>query len=158
MRLAGLRLIPCAADGRPQEPEITLPDTVAGYAAACAELYARVGFEPPWVSYLVAAATSDGDAIVGGAAFVGPVTGGCVEIAYYTLPEHEGRGVATFAAAALVAIAQASPERPVITAKTLPETNASTRILTRLGFVRAGVVQDDDIGDAWLWRREGRLA
>ena len=91
MRLAGLRLIPCAADGRPpkteKDPEITLPDTVAGFAAA-----------------------------------------------------------------ALVAIAQASPERPVITAKTLPEINASTTILTRLGFVRAGVVQDDDIGDAWLWR------
>ena len=147
---ASLRLIPCAADGRPEDTDITMPDTVAGYAAACAELYARVGFEPPWVSYLVA----DGQTIVGGAAFVGPVNEGSVEIAYYTLPQHEGRGVASFAATALVAIAQASPERPVITAKTLPETNASTRILTRLGFVRAGSVQDDDIGEAWFWRLE----
>ena len=40
----------------------------------------------------------------------------------------------------------------LITAKTAPEHNASTKILEKNGFVFTAIVQDDEIGDAWLWK------
>lgn len=39
----------------------------------------------------------------------------------------------------------------LITAKTAPVHNASTKILQKNGFEFSGKVQDDEIGDAWLW-------
>ncbi len=143
-----LRLVMCMANGQPSEPGLQLPATVQSYATACASLYERVGFVPPWVSYIVL----DGDVPVGGGAFVGPATNGFVEIAYYTLPSYENQGVATFAAAGLVDIARQSETARVVTAKTLPLHNASTAILNRLGFVQSGIVIDEDVGEAWEWR------
>ena len=52
----------------------------------------------------------------------------------------------------LVAIARAADASVGITAKTEPQTNASTRILQKLGFQRDGEVTDADIGTAWAWR------
>jgi RimJ/RimL family protein N-acetyltransferase len=45
------------------------------------------------------------------------------------------------------------PDRPwlTITAKTAPEHNASTKILENNNFTFTEIVQDDEIGDAWLW-------
>ena len=47
----------------------------------------------------------------------------------------------------------------IITAKTAPDHNASTKILEKNGFRYSGIVQDDDIGDAsqWLLRPENTL-
>ena len=39
----------------------------------------------------------------------------------------------------------------IISAKTSPEYNNSTKILQKKGFVFEGVVQDEGIGDAWRW-------
>jgi hypothetical protein len=39
----------------------------------------------------------------------------------------------------------------IITAKTAPEHNASTKILEKNNFVFTEIVQDEEIGDAWLW-------
>jgi hypothetical protein len=51
----------------------------------------------------------------------------------------------------LVAIAKGCAPDLDICAKTLPETNPSTRILTKLGFRLAGTEQDHEIGTAWAW-------
>jgi RimJ/RimL family protein N-acetyltransferase len=40
----------------------------------------------------------------------------------------------------------------IVTAKTVPEHNPSTRILDKNGFQFMGVVQDHEIGDAWSWQ------
>lgn len=106
----------------------------------------------PWVSYFAAEAVSR--QVVGVCAFKHePDDQGAVEIAYFTMPPHEGRGHATDMAAALVAIAENSGTARVVVANTLPEVNASTRVLERNGFRRAGEGIDDEVGRTWRWER-----
>jgi ribosomal-protein-alanine N-acetyltransferase len=75
-----------------------------------------------------------------------------VEIAYFTLPEFQGRTHATRTASALVAIALEALPGAVVIAFTLQEHNASTRILQRLGFKLFGNARDADARDVWEWR------
>jgi RimJ/RimL family protein N-acetyltransferase len=74
-----------------------------------------------------------------------------VEIAYFTFPDHEGLGIATAMARELIRIARAALPDVVVTAQTLPEENASTHILRKLGFAQAGIAHDDDAGEVWEW-------
>jgi ribosomal-protein-alanine N-acetyltransferase len=148
MALEGeFQLIQCDAGGQPLSPIGDLPPVLAENCAASAALYARIGFVPPWVSYIAVAQGVP----VGGGAFVGAPREGRAEIAYFTLDGLEGRGFATKTARALVAIARKADPRVTLTAKTLPEDNASTAILRRLGFRHVGDVMDDDVGRAWEW-------
>jgi ribosomal-protein-alanine N-acetyltransferase len=119
--------------------------------AACAQnadLYKRVGYRYPWVSY-IASVRGCG---VGGGAFVGAPREGMVEIAYFTLQEFQRRGYATQIAQQLVEIARRTLPEIVIRAFTLPEENPSTKILRRLGFANVGYAHDKDAGDVWEWR------
>jgi ribosomal-protein-alanine N-acetyltransferase len=141
-------LVRCAADGSPVRPIAAVPEEITASYAANADLYRRVGFVEPWVSYVAV----DGDRAVGGGAFVGPPSDNCVEIAYFTLKELEGRGYATQTAAQLLRIAQSFEPKIVIRALTLQEHNASTKILQRLGFSLFGNAHDSDAGDVWEWR------
>jgi len=59
--------------------------------------------------------------------------------------------VASVACSLLINIAASTEETVIITAKTAPEHNVSTRILQKYGFERTGIVQDHEIGDAWFW-------
>jgi RimJ/RimL family protein N-acetyltransferase len=63
----------------------------------------------------------------------------------------EGRGYATEAAAALVDFALASGQVRLVRAHTLPEVNASTRVLLKCGFRHVGTVVDPDDGPVWRW-------
>lgn len=53
----------------------------------------------------------------------------------------------------LLAIAAAQDPAPRLHAFTLPEENASTRILERHGFTHTGIAQDEDAGEVWRWER-----
>jgi|SRR5450631_3549167 len=143
-------LVRCGADGHPLTPIAMVPETIVAAYAANADLYRRVGFVEPWVSYV---AVDEGRA-VGGGAFVGPPRENRLEIAYFTLKELEGRSYATRTATALVAIARNANPEIVITAFTLRETNASTKILQRLGLKLFGDAHDPDAGDVWEWRTQ----
>lgn len=77
-----------------------------------------------------------------------------VEIAYGIVPDFEGRGYATEAAALLVRFASENSEVRLIRAHTLPTKNASTRVLTKNGFKYIGEVVDPDDGLVWRWERE----
>lgn len=114
------------------------------------DFYPKIGFSLPWVGYFVVRENT----IVGSCGFVGQPKNGQVEIAYWTFSEFEGQGVASFACKELVSIAKRADASLTITAKTAPETNASTKILENNGFVFTGIVQDDEIGDAWFWTHE----
>ena len=82
---------------------------------------------------------------------------GGVEIAYFTFPEFERLGYGGAMADALVRQAIGSGAVRVVHAHTLPEPNASTRILTRLGFTCTGTVIDDPAdGPVWHWERATR--
>ncbi len=111
------------------------------------EYYPKVGFVLPWVSYFIFMENN----IVGSCGFTGAPKNGSVEIAYWTFKQFEGKGVASFACRELIAIANQTDPAILIIAKTAPSYNASTKILQNNGFEFSEVVQDEEIGDAWLW-------
>ena len=80
-----------------------------------------------------------------------PDASGCVEIAYYTFPPFEGHGYATAMARRLRELAAATNAVREVVALTLPEANASTRVLEKVGFRRAGDAMDSDQGRVWRW-------
>ena len=93
--------------------------------------------------------------VIGGASFKGPPdANGMVEIAYGIVPSFEGRGYATEAARALVEYAQRDDKVQQIIAHTLPEANASTRVLRKCGFAFAGEVMDPEDGLVWRWEHQ----
>jgi RimJ/RimL family protein N-acetyltransferase len=77
-----------------------------------------------------------------------------VEISYGVDPEHQGKGYATEAARALTAYAFSSGMVRVVRAHTLPEPNASTRVLIKCGFHRIGEVIDPEDGLVWRWEKD----
>ncbi len=109
--------------------------------------YPKIGFNKPWVGYF---AFKDNQ-VVGTGGFTGQPKHGTVEIAYWTFQEFEGQGVASFVCKELITIAKATQPGIIITAKTAPEHNASTKILQNNRFTFTEIVRDDEIGDAWLW-------
>src|SRR5438046_10487620 len=82
-----------------------------------------------------------------------PTADGMVEIAYGVNPEKQGKGYATEAAEALVAFALSSGRVRVVRAHTLPEPNASTRVLAKCGFRHIGEVVDPEDGLVWRWEK-----
>lgn len=96
----------------------------------------------------------DSQLVIGTAGFKGPPdAAGVVEIAYGIVPRFEGRGFATEAAAALVGFASDSKDVTTLRAHTLPQSNASTRVLAKCGFHHVGAVVDPEDGDVWRWER-----
>jgi RimJ/RimL family protein N-acetyltransferase len=142
-----IRLVPITEVGVAAEA-VELPPPAAEVLPATAALYRSSGFVPPWIGYL---AVRDGST-VGTCAFKAAPVNGRVEIAYFTFPEFEGRGIATAMAKRLIAIARAEQPGIVVTAQTLPVRNASNRILESLGFTLAGQAVDADAGEVWEWQ------
>lgn len=147
--MSGIRLVQINADGRPQEDLGQLPATAAEVCDQTAELYRRAGFTPPWVGYLALR----GSQLVGTCAFTGAPKEGRVEIAYFTFPEFEGRGVATSMARVLLEVVDGSGVDVLVFAHTLPVVNASNSILKKLGFTFAGTVPHAEEGSVWEWIR-----
>ena len=103
----------------------------------------------PWCSYV---ARHEGR-VVGLGGFKGPpAADDQVEIANLTLLPREGRGVARAIAGQLLEVAREAGARGVI-AHTLPENNASTRVLEATGFTRIAEVEDPEDGTVWRWFR-----
>lgn len=93
--------------------------------------------------------------LVGWGGFKGaPDADGAVEIGYAVAPAWEGRGVATAAVGALLREAWAAAEVRCVLAPTLPERNASVRVLEKSGVVRDGENLDGDVGVVWRFRRD----
>lgn len=111
--------------------------------------------DDPWVLGF-SLVRREGEVVVGMCGFTGPpAADGVVEIAYGVAPEHQGRGYATEAAQALVEFAISSGRVCVVRAHTLPESNASARVLTKCGFQHLGEVIDPVDGVVWRWERRG---
>ena len=112
----------------------------------------RTGATIPWTGYL--AVDRAHQIIVGTCSFTAaPDPEGIVEIAYFTFPPFEGRGYATAMAAGLVELAEGTTGIRRVRAHTLPEGNASTRILEKLRFERVGEAVDPEAGRVWRWER-----
>jgi RimJ/RimL family protein N-acetyltransferase len=74
-----------------------------------------------------------------------------VEIAYFTFPGFEGRGIATEMARFLVERAREDERVRVVVAHTMPERNASTRVLEKIGMTYAGEAEEGD-ERTWRWQ------
>ncbi|WP_370574339.1 GNAT family N-acetyltransferase [Methanomethylovorans sp.] len=112
------------------------------------EYYLKVGCNRPWIAYFT---VEDGQ-YIGTCAFKGKPAGNRVEIAYFTFPDHEGKGFATRMCRELVEIAQKHDGSVFVCARTLPQISASTRVLENNGFTMTGTVIDPDDGEVWEWK------
>jgi len=118
--------------------------------AAQIALYDRTQATMPWIGYL--AADADSREILGSCSFVGMPADGAVEIAYFTFPHAERRGIAKAMARELIEMARIAGSISTVFAHTLPQENPSTRILKGLGFEQTGVAHDDEAGGlVWRW-------
>lgn len=142
-------LLPIERGGHADVPAGTSSPELRDVLTSTAGLYESAGFVPPWICYLV---TRDGG-IVGTCGFKGPPRDGRVEIAYFTFPPNEGAGLATAMAQALVSLASRTDPRLVVFAQTLQDRNASHRVLEKLGFERAGLVEHAEDGTILEWVR-----
>ena len=123
-----------------------------GEWAAAFKGISKVAQNPPWCSYL---ARRD-DVAVGVGGFKGPLdAAGWVEIAYIIFIPWRAQGIATALAAELVEIAWAQGAEGAL-AHTMPEVNASTRVLAANGFTQTRELVDPDDGLVWRWERKLR--
>jgi len=142
-----LTLLAIGRDGTVPRPGLVVGGIAAAVAEATAGMYQVTGFRPPWTGYLAL----EGEQIVGTCAFKSAPSDGAVEIAYFTFPGNEGRGIATAMARQLIDLAYDADRSLKIVAHTLPERNASNAVLNKLGFLLLGDYEDPVDGVVWEW-------
>lgn len=138
-------------NGELAKPVPSTPQVVAKIVEATTQLYRAVGYEPPWIGYLAI----EKGICVGTCGFKSPPQNNRVEIAYFTFPEHESRGVATRMAAELIRLALEKLPAVIVAAQTLPEENASTSVLKKLRFRLVGTLEHPEDGLVWEWHLSG---
>jgi ribosomal-protein-alanine N-acetyltransferase len=93
--------------------------------------------------------TADPPELVGWGGFKGAPRTGVVELGYEIAESRRGRGLATAATLAMISEAFADARVRVVIAHTLPEPNASNRVLEKAGFSFDGAQRE---GDQEVWR------
>lgn len=106
---------------------------------------------PEWGSYMF---IHDRDrALIGMGGYYGlPTEAGIVEIGYGIAPNYRCRGYATEAAKWLIENAFSYEEINAVSAHTLPNINASTRVLEKCGMSKIAEVFDAEHGIVWHWQ------
>lgn len=130
------------------------------------EFYVSGDVSPLWLEQLRVANGTDpwtfgfaiidkaSNTVVGSGGFKGaPDVKGVVEIAYGIVPAYEGKGYASEVTAELVAFAFRDSRVRKVCAHTLPENNASARVLIKNRFLKVGEVEDPEDGLVWRWER-----
>ena len=145
-----MHLIPIPFDGSIKLSGVTLPEIAMSVITGTVQMYDRRGYVEPWVGYLAI----EGERCVGTCGFTSTPTGNVVEIAYFTFPDFQKRGVATWMVQRLISIAQECDPSARIIAHTLTEENASNHILRKLGFAFTGTVNHPEDGEIWKWSYE----
>jgi RimJ/RimL family protein N-acetyltransferase len=103
---------------------------------------------PDWFGYLVV--NGETQELVGTCTFKGPPAEGAVEIACFTFPGFEGRGIGTAMARFLLERARTLPDVSLVTARTASDYSAATRILEKIGMQWAG--EEVEEGETvWRW-------
>jgi ribosomal-protein-alanine N-acetyltransferase len=149
-----MRLLPIQRGGVIPRSIGQLPAEIDGVLAATSHLYETAGFSPPWICYIAVAS----DKVVGTCGFKAAPDEGRVEIAYFTFPGYEGKGIATQMARHLVLIARDADAGVTVAAQTLPGRNASHRVLEKLGFRCMGSLEHPEDGTVLEWRDAGESA
>jgi RimJ/RimL family protein N-acetyltransferase len=143
------RLVPRTRDEVRATLDLLSPEIRAQISSLWLALLEGSAPQDPWIHGFNIV---DAELTVGLGGFKGPPSEGVVEIAYAIHPEHQGKGYATAAAAALTAYAFETSEVRVVRAHTLPDGAASQRVLLKSGFVKTDEVVDPE--DGLVWRFE----
>jgi [ribosomal protein S5]-alanine N-acetyltransferase len=106
---------------------------------------------PDWFGHL--AIEGESQQLVGICSLKGPPVEGTVEMAYFTFPGFEGRGIGTAMARFVLDRAIVLQDVRRVTAHTAPEHNASTRILEKIGMRFVCEEMEDGV-PVWLWQVE----
>lgn len=149
-----LELVAITETGELSKPVQSTSTVVAEVVEATTQLYRASGYEPPWIGYLA----FENDTCVGTCGFKSTPQDNRVEIAYFTFPGHESRGVATGMASELIRLALDKMPAVTVAAQTLPEENASTSILKKLKFHFVGALEHPEDGLVWEWQRRNNPA
>jgi ribosomal-protein-alanine N-acetyltransferase len=112
------------------------------------DYYQTIGFTPPWIGYYA----SIDHKLVGSGGFKGKPKDNRIEIAYGTFENYRHQGIGTQICKALVKLAIQTDPDVIITARTLPENDFSSRVLQKNNFKLLGTVWDKDDGDVWEWQ------
>ena len=105
-----------------------------------------------WLSWLPV--LKDENLLIGNCGYKGSPKDGTVEIGYEVIPSYRGIGLATEIAALLVDNAFNSPDVERVIAHSLPEENASCKVLRKCGFEFVEEVEDPEDGKIWKWKVE----
>ena len=143
-----LELIAITESGELAKPVASTPHVAAEVVEATTQLYRAVGYEPPWIGYLAI----ENGTCVGTCGFKSPPQNNRAEIAYFTFPGYESRGVATRMASELIRLALDKMPAVTVAAQTLREENASTSVLKKLRFRLVGTVEHPEDGLVWEWQ------
>ena len=152
-----LDLIPATREEALAQVAAMSPADKEHLSAEWLELLHRCDSNDPWVPGFSMMHRESG-VTVGSCGFKGPPADGMVEIAYGVNDEHQGKGFATEAAEALVRFAFGDDRVRIVSAHTLPEANASGRVLTKCGFRCIGEDIDPEDGLVWRWEKHREAA
>ena len=89
--------------------------------------------------------------LVGSGGYKGEPSRGIVEVGYEIAPDFQNRGLATEATRAMADHAFSHSTVQFVQAHTLPEPNASTRVLEKVGMALVEKVEDPGEGVVWRW-------
>jgi RimJ/RimL family protein N-acetyltransferase len=158
---ADLRLLDAAIESDEALAEALGVDVAPGWNSfpeALAHVRGAVAADPGAVEwgtrfFVHDAGDGRGELMVGWGGFKGPPTAdGEVELGYEIAEPERGRGLATAATEEMLRVAWAAPEVSSVTAHTLAERNASTRVLEKAGFAHDAEIDDPYDGPVWRWR------
>jgi RimJ/RimL family protein N-acetyltransferase len=90
---------------------------------------------------------------VGTCGFTSAPVDGRVELAYFTFPAFQGRGIAKKMAASLLTLAAGSDPAVMVIARTLIERNAAHRVLEKRAFTCMGKVESPEDGTVLEWHK-----
>ena len=135
-----------------EEHGILLHELSQSVAQHSLEFMRTFSLETPahWFGYLVVEGESQ--QMVGTCSFKGPPVDHALEIAYFTFPGYEGRGIGTAMAQFLMERAAQLPGVAAVIANTAPEHGASTHILEKIGMTMVGAAMEDG-APVWVWRK-----
>ena len=141
-------LVSITISGAPAREVPELPEAAREALAGTAMLYREEGFEPPWIGYLVivtvnASAPAHSNARRGTDASSSPTS---------RSPDTRDAVLRHACAASSSTLARRADPAIVITAQTLPERNASTRVLEKTGFRWDTELDHPEDGRIWEWR------
>ncbi len=105
-----------------------------------------------WLPHLVC--LPDGLGAIGVVLFKGPPDAiGSVEIAYSIAPSWRCQGYGREVVQAVLGSVREVSGIQQVCAHTLPEMNASSRVLAHCGFEKVRVIEDVDLGPVWRWEK-----